>query len=234
MDPRPLRWPPGSRAPRPPHPSPQDTHPHTESDAGVSWLSLLPFQSVNPRATLGRGMSGADIGPHQGDLPSHPPRPTPALRPSGVGARSSSPPKGVDTSGPWAGRWGVLGPRDTAQAGHPGAQGGGPVHSLGPGLREAPVLTGRPGKPISPLCPGRPYGPCGEGSMLEGGRDRPRCPHQPRGAGTARGGPNTGPSFKGAAGTRAQPPSSQAWRARPIGAQHPCVLTRGPRGPGSP
>lgn len=158
----------GPGHPGPPRPSPQDTHPHTESDAGVSWLPLLPFQSVNPRATLGRGMSGADIGPHQGDLPSHPPRPTPALRPSGVGARSSSPPKGVDTSGPWAGGWGVLGPRDTAQAGHPGAQGGGPVHSLGPGLREAPVLTGRPGKPISPLCPGRPYGPCGEGSMLEG------------------------------------------------------------------
>lgn len=29
------------------------------------------------------------------------------------------------------------------------------------------VLTGRPGKPISPLCPGRPYGPCREKGWVE-------------------------------------------------------------------
>lgn len=29
-----------------------DTHPHTEADAGVSWLPFLPLQSVHPGATL--------------------------------------------------------------------------------------------------------------------------------------------------------------------------------------
>lgn len=38
------------------------------------------------------------------------------------------------------------------------------------------VLTGRPGKPISPLCPGRPYGPCERKGARLSGTDPGPCP----------------------------------------------------------